>query len=543
MPLKNEFQKFIGFHVRRILTQLDRDPDSPTAGCFDRVYWHYKARDYSSAILQQSVHVLESARRGDIETDLSAQQAARLTKTAVAGLTRQINGQGGVNEYYPFENSYVAGAFALYAVCRVLLDWQETAPHLLEGIDFPALQRLVDHMQNRREHRQNGRSGMYRGTTPACQHATALAALTIAGELEPLKVSKEVVSSNLQRLLEGQSSEGWFDEYGGPDFGYLSVTMDALADIHRITRADAVFSALERAVDFVARTVGPDGKIPFELGSRNTEYFYPYGLAYAARTNQAASWLLHTAFRDMNSPRHFLWSIDDRYMAHCTLASIVKSLPYLPGAAEPKRPPGKESIWMPGSGLWLEHRADYTLAVSSRKGGIVRVARSNAAPLVDHGFRARAKNRKWTNNWWSSSLEVTKEEGKIVISGSCRRLVYDLPSPALHLGLRALAFLFRHRLKPFLKKVMILREGEEKGGAPRFTRTITLGADDVLEIRDVIAGKGEMEAVAAPRQNLRYVPSANNFCDEECIPALVYGEEATRGQDRLERQVRVRVRD
>ena len=47
-------------NVPRILSQLDRDPDSPTFGCFDRNYWHYKMRDFSSIVLQQGMLVLET---------------------------------------------------------------------------------------------------------------------------------------------------------------------------------------------------------------------------------------------------------------------------------------------------------------------------------------------------------------------------------------------------------------------------------------------------------------------------------------------------
>ena len=44
--------------IPRLLTNLDRDPDSSNYGCFDRNYWHYKVQDYSSALLQQSALTL-----------------------------------------------------------------------------------------------------------------------------------------------------------------------------------------------------------------------------------------------------------------------------------------------------------------------------------------------------------------------------------------------------------------------------------------------------------------------------------------------------
>ena len=44
--------------IPRILTNLDRDRDSPTFGCFDRNFWHYKVHDYSSGLLQQCMLTL-----------------------------------------------------------------------------------------------------------------------------------------------------------------------------------------------------------------------------------------------------------------------------------------------------------------------------------------------------------------------------------------------------------------------------------------------------------------------------------------------------
>lgn len=41
MDLTKIFQSYAEHQVARILTQMDRDPQSPTFGCFDRNYWHF----------------------------------------------------------------------------------------------------------------------------------------------------------------------------------------------------------------------------------------------------------------------------------------------------------------------------------------------------------------------------------------------------------------------------------------------------------------------------------------------------------------------
>jgi hypothetical protein len=364
--------------------------------------------------------------------------------------------------------------------------------------------------------------------------------LYIAGSLKNLNVSEETLSSNLEKLLNAQSPEGWFDEYGGPDFGYLSVAMDALADIHRINQDKRILAALNRAVDFVVQTIGVDNLIPFELGSRNTEYFYPYGLTYAARKNPRASWLLHKVFDDMLKPEHFLWSIDDRYMTHCTMASIVKSLSFLPELSAPEEPNFENSLWLPVSGLWFERGEDYTLGVSAHKGGIVRVARKNGEPVLDHGLRIKTRKGKWTNNLWNASLAVEKKEQQLSVNGACHKVSYDVPTPLLHLGLRTLAFFFRHRIKPLLKKIMILRQSGSESDAPRFTRIISHYTGSHIEIDDVVEDSGPIGVVPGPRQNLRYVPSANSFLDEEWIPPIGHGG-VIEGEQKIERHIKADV--
>lgn len=511
MSLTANLDVFIQGHVRRVLTHVDRDPDSPTYGCFDRHYWHYHARDYSSSILQQSLFVLDAIRKGDVSLPVDPDEAARLCQAAVRGLTRQINARGGVDEYYPYEHSYVAGAFSLLAVARVLLDWQENAPGLLDGVDWEALQRLTSHMLERREHRHPESSSF---APPACQFAAALAALHVASRLEPLRVSESRLEQYRVRLLEAQHEEGWFDEYGGPDFGYLSVTLDALADIHQVTGAPEVQQALDRAISFLCEIIGPDGVIPFELGCRNTEYFYPFGLVYAARTNPLAAWLVEVLYAEVDQPTHFLWSVDDRYLCHCTMASVVRARPLLEAMCPPQPPTPSPESWLPGAGFWIwrDSQNAWVAVVAGKKGGLIRVAREGAPPLVSRGWRIRNADKVWTNNWWSSDWKLEKRSGALQISGTSHQVSYELPTTWKHAGLRVLSWLFRDLIKPVLKKILILRSGRRAG--PSVERTVEI-QDQSLRILDRVVAKGPVEARPAPRRNLRYVPSANDFLDEE----------------------------
>ena len=41
--------------IPKIFTLADRNPHSPTYGCFDRNYWHYKIIDFPSGMSQEFV--------------------------------------------------------------------------------------------------------------------------------------------------------------------------------------------------------------------------------------------------------------------------------------------------------------------------------------------------------------------------------------------------------------------------------------------------------------------------------------------------------
>jgi hypothetical protein len=110
------------------------------------------------------------------------------------------------------------------------------------------------------------------------------------------------------RSLALQTQEGWFEEYGGPDLGYLSVTVDCLWDLFDVTGDERFLTAIDRAVAciklFTAAT--PAGSIGMH-NSRNTDYLVPYGLVRAAlqRPTTESVELVGRLFGSAGDPAHF----------------------------------------------------------------------------------------------------------------------------------------------------------------------------------------------------------------------------------------------
>lgn len=518
--LNATFKKYIETHLGRVITQMDRDPDSPTFGCFDRNYWHYKIRDFPSSILQQGVFTLEFIRKGAISYNVSQEAIEKWCVASINALSNQINRRGAVSEYYPNENSYPAAAFSLYAACRVMTDWQDTVPHLFELVDVQSIEKLAKHVASRVE------------LKAANQEAAGLAGIALANQIEITSVTDQDIKEHANRFFKSQHPEGWFGEYGGADFGYLSVTIDALVDYYDVTQDKRALDAIDKAINFIAICIGADGKLPSTLNSRNTDYLVPYGIVRTASRNRTASWIVESLFSDMNDPMHFLGAIDDRYHAHYIFASVVRSFPHLTDLSESKPFDHKKEYWLKGCGYWIfwSDMEDWTVFIGAKKGGVIRVHRKNKKPITDDGWRIYDEIKIWTTNWWSENIEIKKKGKSIEIQEHCKKVKYFVPTPFKHLNLRFLALFLREKLIPILKKLMIFSKPESN--SPLFKRYIEIQSKK-LKIEDHFSYSKPATVKPAPRQNLRHVASADSFNEEEWTHSLLEEKEHVMKGDTL----------
>ncbi len=495
----------------RVLTQMDRDPMSPTFGCFDRDYWHYKIRDFPSSILQQSVFVLESIQRGSIDISFPEGFIESWMVGAIRALARQIRSNGSVDEYYPYERSFPAAAFSLYAISSVLWRWPSENPPPLEYQDWEKLRHLTKWLASHTE------------TEASNQQAAGLAAIAIATHLPDLNIHFKEYHTLSEQFFSTQHAEGWFPEYGGPDFGYLSVTIDGLIDFYDATGDERAVSAIDAAVAFMTQLIGADGHLPWTINSRNTDYVVPYGLVRAASRNAEAAWLVHQLFNGINANDHFMNAIDDRYNCHYIFSSLVRAIPHLKNMLPAKAPTLPEHAWFEGCGYWIRRTQNRKVTVffSANKGGLVRVHRKGKAPIIDSGWRVIRKTKIWTNNWWTNKWVSKVTSERAAVSGSMQHVRYFSPYPLMHVLLRATSFLTFGQVIKFLKYLMIFRKHTTSG--PRYSRQVHFSQYH-LEIIDKIHPSQGTVAKKSPRQNLRHVASADSYSEEELTQGSALNE-------------------
>lgn len=104
--------------IPKILTNLDRDPQSPTYGCFDRNHWLLKIRPFSSGTLQQSCLTLSIVYSHDFDGNIYYKNdyIKRWSIASIIFWQKILNKNGTVDEYFRREGSLPSTAFATCGV-------------------------------------------------------------------------------------------------------------------------------------------------------------------------------------------------------------------------------------------------------------------------------------------------------------------------------------------------------------------------------------------------------------------------------------------
>jgi hypothetical protein len=258
------FNRVALLQIPRVLGLCDRLPTSPTFGCCDRNYWHYRLLDIPNARLQEVCWLLALLYTVPFETSRYYQNPQLLIW--VQGMldfwARTRNTDGSVNEVYPFERSFCATSFSTLAVTESLLLLKEQVTLSLETLKLTA-QWLVEH--------QN--------PIVFNQEAASLVALHNLVELTDDKTLRCAEAKRKDSLLRAQHESGYFPEYRGMDIGYLTISLGLLALYAEKTKDADVIEACHKAAAFLEPRIQEDGHYDFSQTSRRTQYLYPSGLA------------------------------------------------------------------------------------------------------------------------------------------------------------------------------------------------------------------------------------------------------------------------
>ena len=362
--------------VPRLLGMIDRNPYRPTFGSLDKEYWHFRTSDFPSGMYQEGVLPLALLFARPLPGNHWYQQP-RIRELALAGLrftAKSSHADGSCDDYYPFERAMGAAVFSLSAATE--------AYRLLELNDAPLRDWIARRACWLAQHTESGRL--------ANHHALAALAMARAGVILEDEGLARAAEAHVGRVLSWQSREGWFEEYGGADPGYQTVTIDALAKYQQLKNIDLLQGPLDRAVHFSRLFLHPDGSYAGEYGSRGTAHFYPHGMELLATRNPQAAELADGFLGSLAAGRAACFG-DDRMFVH-RMGNLLEAWhDWAPETLVPRESPPEPSrpevASFPGAGLWVCRRRDQQTVVSARRGGVFKhFAGDSQPPVTDAGI-------------------------------------------------------------------------------------------------------------------------------------------------------------
>jgi hypothetical protein len=498
--------------VPRILLMLDRNPLSPTFGCFDREYWHYRTTDFPCGMNEEFCLVLALAWATEHPQNPFFKNP-RLRELVVAALrfaAKSAHQDGSCDDYFPFEKARGATAFSLYAM---------TESFQLLGLQDAVLREFFARRAGwLLRHQESGKLSNHQ----------ALGALALQNVFALTGEARfRAGSESLRDLaLSWQHAEGWFQEYEGADPGYQTCTISFLAKLQKKTGDQKLSEPLRRAVKFAAQFMHPDGSYGGEYGSRNTYHFYPHGFELLAAENSEALQTTESYLRKGLPQRTRYFNDDNRMCAHYAYEWFQAWRDYaeIAGRAAVEIVFGSQTTWFPAASLLVRRDARNCVIAAANKGGVLKIFSAEGLVHADTGVMLRLEDGTvLVSHLVNSQNEIfwQPEKNELTVRGKLCRRRAPVMTPLKQMIFRLLALTIGrvnpNWLRSVVQKLFITGKAVT---AATFSRTIRF-SEKAVEIADEIDLKNvgrAVEAVTAPDSTSIYVASSNPFQAANLLP-------------------------
>lgn len=469
----NDFLSLSLAQMPRLLGQLNRNVSSRSYGSFDRAFWHYRTNDISCARYQEAVYTLVLLYCSKFEGNDYYHDAKilELVRAAFRFTSRIQRKNGSFDEWYINEGSYVATAFLTAAISEAFLLFKKSSIRFdEESLIQNLLEKSAQFLMNRTE------------KTVMNQVSGALFAIAAVGKISGKKEYAEFAAKKMDEFLSLQSPEGWWKEYGGPDIGYLTLTISYLEKYQALEGVEvaAVARAIKHAKIFVEIFIAPDKTAGGEYMSRNTEYIIPsQALPYIGAVTPA--------------------NLDDRYLCYILYNWIETGLKVKPQSL-PQTTASER--FFAESGIICVSNDRYFLVANGTKGGSFRIY-SKGKVYYDSGLEISGTMSTGildTENKISFQGRKNSQKqggGSLCVSGSAKKIKEPLLTTPISIGFKFWQFIFgrigifQKIIKNFLRPRMVSYSG---ASGVTFERHIVYASQSIT-ITDVVRGVSSKDAI------------------------------------------------
>ena len=443
---RNLFAREALAQIPKILTLLDRNPHSPTYGCFDRSFWQYKLIDFPSGMSQEFVYPLALAYYTEIDNNPFYYQPVIIdwVEAGILYAVKSSHRDGSCDDYFPFERAGGAAAFSLLACIE---------SYTLMGLNNPEILRFfVKRADWLAHHQESGRLTNHQALIVLC--------LELLSRLLKNDRWDKVKQARLEQVLAWQNPEGWFQEYEGCDPGYHTLTISCLARVYQLNPSNRLKDALAKAVILASQFVHPDGSYGGEYTSRNTYNFFPHGFELVGKWMPEALTINDRFLQGLAEGLAPCYA-DDRIIGHHTWNYLLAWRDYLPNRPEIKpHPPGR--FWLEEGGILIDRRNQTELYLALNKGGVFKLFRNGKLIASDTQFSLQVQEGNKIKNAVGhlvSNYQTSVEENEIFIQGSLgwakQKQMNPLNLMILRVVMLSVGRFFPNLIRKLLQKILI----------------------------------------------------------------------------------------
>ncbi|TNE45834.1 MAG: hypothetical protein EP343_25835 [Deltaproteobacteria bacterium] len=496
----------------RIITMIDKNRFSPTYGCFDREFWHYRTVDFPCGMNQEFCLPLAMAYKHPFPQN-PYYKVERLKELVVASIefaVKTSHGDGSCDDYFPFERALGALVFSTYAMTESYLVLDLNRPDLL---DF--FRKRGDWLLNNNE-------------TGQLANHQAFAALALYNVYLLTREEKYRKGSDHFRdiTLDWQHEEGWFQEYEGADPGYHSCSIAFLSKLYQKSKDESLIEPLVKAVEFAAYFMHPDGSYAGEYGSRNTYHFYPHGFEVMSHFTPVATQIAETYLQRALPERRRYYNDDNRMCAHYVYDWMQAWLDHNParhGTLEENR--GSFARWFDDAKLYVKKTPHYYAVLSMAKGGVLKVFTEDGPYASDTGLMLQTLGGETLVTHLvdeQTTIAPRPDDSTFVTEGFFSRRRSPLSSPVKQILFRTMNLTVgrfnANAVRSVLQKILITGKPRTQ---VRFRREFVFH-EDRIEIRDSIDASKEnlrfKHMAAASDSTSIYVANSNTFQESTLLP-------------------------
>ncbi|WP_375752273.1 hypothetical protein [Vibrio sp. HN007] len=479
----NVFLDQVHRNLPRLLALFNNDTSSATYGVGDRYYWGWKLIDFPNGTFQAAVGGLSSLIKHNMLPDyINEERLIERIDSLFSGTRFILNKNGSLDEALPNEYSFcvtglVAGELIL------------AAENLKDRVDPTVLQRwvsiispMIDFLEKQDEH--HGVISNHLAT-----NALALVRWSdFTGENRDVRAKIWV-----NRILQHQSEEGWFSEYGGADFGYQTWCTSSLVEIFIRRKKWQLGDPIDKSITFLAHGAIPGGLWGGVYGSRMTRFVFPSGVYRLSNKSVVANKL----------SKFFYKSILDQQSVTLDVIDMGNFVPmfndYVTCAVEFNRISTikevctlKQEYLLPcerieyrrvfsESGLLIDSGEDHYTLINLKKGGVGIHSSSSSGLFEIPAFVGKTKNGSIiSNQLLDDNATWYIDDGKVTLKSETFYVDRPLPSAFKFIVLRGMSLtIFRslklgNMVKILLANLLISRKRRAK---IKVERQVILGGD------------------------------------------------------------------